>query len=62
MVQQKYPQLLREVKTIIESGDANVGKTKTSAEKTMIGKVLDNPHKLNKAFKHEFQEFGWTGD
>jgi len=62
VIHQEYPQLLREVETIIESVDASVCKTKTSEEKTMIGKMLYSPHKLNQAFKHEFQEFGWTDD
>jgi hypothetical protein len=51
--------ILREIKEIIKTINANDHKTKISKEKTMTGKSLYNPKAINKAFKDEFYRKGW---
>ncbi|GAK53557.1 restriction endonuclease BglII [Candidatus Moduliflexus flocculans] len=58
----KYPHLLQEIETIISCVEADRCKTKTSAEKTMPGKLLYSPSKLNAVFKSIFLEKEWTDD
>ena len=58
-IDQKYPELLKEVERVISRVSAQNAKTKESLEKTMPGKMLYNPKDLNKAFKEEFSELGW---
>lgn len=58
-VNSKYPHLLTEVLTVISQIDASVHMTKTSKEKTMMGRKLYNPTALNKSFKVEFKKYGW---
>jgi hypothetical protein len=61
IVSQNYAALLTEVETAIANIDAAQHLTKTSKEKTMVGKLLYSPTSLNKAFKYEFSKFGrWT--
>jgi len=55
----KYPQLLEEIKLVIAGVDASSHKTKISKEKTMVGKQLYAPLKLNKSFKQLFESHGW---
>lgn len=60
-IEKKFPDLLREVKTVIKRVDAIKHKNKTSKEKTMPGSMLYSPVNLNKAFKSEFAKFkGWS--
>lgn len=59
IIRNKYPHLLAEIKTIIESVNANLCKTKKSKEKTMRGKMLYSPKKLNKVFGKEFRKRKW---
>jgi hypothetical protein len=58
-VNAKYPGLLKEVEYVIQSIDASLYKDKVSKEKTMVGRMLYSPDRLNKAFKHEFGKLGW---
>jgi len=58
-VQRLYPALFTEVHNIIKSVNANEYKTKKSKEKTMPGKLLLAPMKLNKAIKDLFLNKGW---
>lgn len=55
----KYPNLLNEIREIIGAVNANLYKTKKSREKTMPGKMLFSPKKLNKAFGKEFKKKKW---
>ncbi len=48
-----------EVKQVIEAVDSTQCKTKTSREKTMPGRTLYSPRKLNEAFTKEFELRGW---
>ena len=50
---------LDEVKNIISSVEASKLKTKVSKEKTMKGKLLYSPRKLNKEFRKLFEERKW---
>ncbi|HHT9104792.1 MAG TPA: BglII/BstYI family type II restriction endonuclease [Candidatus Wujingus californicus] len=58
-VEIKYQKLLEEVKSIISHVDSEKYKTKKSREKTMKGRLLYSPKRLNSAFKRYFIEFGW---
>jgi len=53
-VRKNYPKLFSEICSIIESVDAHTCKTKMSKEKTMPGKMLFSPMKLNGDFKKLF--------
>lgn len=59
-VNTKYPALLKEIETIVRSVDASKFKTKKSAEKTMMGRMLYNPKALNASFKAEFGRLAWN--
>ncbi|MBE0415548.1 MAG: restriction endonuclease [Dehalococcoidia bacterium] len=59
VINSKYKHLLREVKAVISTIDANQHKTKRSKEKTMPGRMLFNPKSLNEAFKKEFYDRQW---
>lgn len=58
-VEQKYPRLLEEVQSIISQVDSEKCKTKKSREKTMRGKKLYSPIRLNSTFKSYFTKLGW---
>jgi len=58
-IDRKYPHLLKEVEKVINRVSAKKAKTKESREKTMPGRILYNPKALNKAFKIQFDRFGW---
>lgn len=54
----RYPRLFKEIEEVVES-IPNIKKTKMSDEKTMKGKMLYSPKKLNSLFKKEFSTRGW---
>jgi hypothetical protein len=60
VIRQRYPELLREIEEIIRSVRARPLKTKRSKEKTMPGRVLYSPKRLNRSFSSEFADRGWT--
>ncbi len=53
------PELWSEIQSAIKNIDASEAFDKISKEKTMIGKTLYSPSKLNKLFKKEFYKNGW---
>lgn len=55
IIEQKHPDLVAEIKKIISSVDAPRYKSKKSKEKTMKGRMLFSPVRLNKSFKSEFK-------
>lgn len=59
-IREKFPREMDEIYQIISKVDLNGYKTKTSREKTMLGKMLYSPVALNKAFKSEFESLGWS--
>jgi hypothetical protein len=59
-IREKFPREMDEIYQIISKVDLNGYKTKTSREKTMLGKMLYSPVELNKAFKSEFESLGWS--
>lgn len=54
-----HEDLYNEIKQVISEVDANKHKTKTSKEKTKVGKKLYNPDSLNLEFKDRFNQLGW---
>jgi hypothetical protein len=60
ILQSEYNELLEEIKHLIAKIDASPCKTKKSKEKTMRGRILYSPRKLNKAFKAIFFANGWS--
>ena len=58
-IRRKYPNLLREIRNIVQLVQAASHRTKVSREKTMPGKRLYNPAALNKTFKREFRQRAW---
>ena len=54
-----HPDTYTEIKKIIGQVDASKFLTKTSKEKTMPGKMLYSPDKLNREFRRLFNEKGW---
>lgn len=60
IIEEKYQADLEIVKEIIGKVDGTLHKNKVSKEKTMPGKKLYGPSSLNKAFKREFEKFGWS--
>lgn len=59
IIKNSYPRELQEVINVIDLVDADVHKTKTSAEKTMMGQLLYSPPSLNKAFAQAFAPLKW---
>lgn len=59
VIEKLHPELLKEIEGIIGSIDASKYKTKKSKEKTMKGRMLYSPSKLNKAFKMQFEKLNW---
>jgi len=57
-VLQKYPDLLAEIRRIVEQVNAHKSKTKESKEIKMKGKMLYAPKTLNKFFKSLFSDKG----
>lgn len=54
------PLLWDEIKLAIQTVNANTAFEKVSKEKTMKGRVLYSPSKLNALFKKEFSKTGWS--
>lgn len=54
-----HKNLYKEIKDVINSVDASIFMTKSSKEKTMIGRMLFSPIELNKIFNRNFREKGW---
>jgi hypothetical protein len=59
IIEKKHAVALSEINNIIHSIDSACYKSKRSKEKTMKGRMLFSPIRLNKAFKVKFQEAGW---
>lgn len=59
IIEEKYPHLLRDIKSVISSVNASEHITKKSREKTMKNKMLYSPIELNKSFKKYFSLLGW---
>lgn len=62
IVEARYADELAEILSVIESVDSIAHKTKVSAEKTMLGKLLFKPSSLNKAFRQQFVSRGWDAN
>ena len=58
-IQKNHPNELREIFTVIEAIDASKLKTKKSEEKTMRGRMLYDPKRLNSEFLTRFRANGW---
>ncbi len=54
------PKLWDEIRSVIKNVDADNFRTKISKEKTMAGKMLFAPKKLNAAFDTAFKAKGWS--
>lgn len=59
-VQSKYADEYKQIQNVINLIDSTLYKTKKSTEITMMGKMLFAPLEINKAFKREFAEIGWS--
>ncbi|MBQ7170338.1 MAG: hypothetical protein IJR63_10605 [Synergistaceae bacterium] len=55
----RKPELWQEVKDVIHAVDAGLAFDKVSREKTMQGRILYSPAKLNKLFREQFSAWGW---
>ena len=53
------PVLWNEIQSAIKNVDAGEAFDKISKEKSMVGKILYSPSKLNKLFKSEFSKNSW---
>lgn len=58
-VSDEYPDLLKEIESVINAVTAQSCKVKISKEKTMPGQVLFSPIELNKGFTSGFYALGW---
>jgi len=58
-IEAKYSSLLKEIRDVVSSVDSEKFKTKKSREKTMRGRKLYGPRRLNSAFKKCFTKLGW---
>lgn len=54
------PDLWDEIQTAIQNVNAKMAFEKISQEKTMRGRILYSPTQLNRLFKKEFSEKGWS--
>ena len=54
-----HKNLYKEINEVINSIDASICMTKSSKEKTMMGKMLFSPIELNKIFNRNFRAKGW---
>jgi hypothetical protein len=61
VIVERFPAELLEVREIVSAVDASTLQAKTSAEKTMPGRMLYSPPALNRAFKREFRTREWAG-
>lgn len=60
IIESHFSKELSEVIQVINQVDSESCKTKESKEKTMPGKLLYSPPRLNKAFKSRFTKLGWN--
>lgn len=60
VIEKIHPKLIEEIKEIIALVDSSKCKTKKSKEKTMKGRMLYSPVKLNKLFKAQFKKRKWN--
>lgn len=60
LIQQKYRPILNKVEHIIDQVVSGKYKTKKSREKTMNGRKLYSPKRLNAAFKKHFTKLDWN--
>lgn len=60
IIESKYPAELIEIEQVLAAVDGAAHKTKTSQEKTMLGRALYSPISLNRAVTTEFQAHHWT--
>lgn len=58
-IEKRYPEFLKEIQGIIKRVDASSCRVKISKEKTMKGKSLYSPIKLNQEFKKLFKAKQW---
>ena len=58
-LKKNHPNEFKEIQKVIKNTKAGKHKTKTSKEKTMKGKKLYAPKKLNIEMKEEFEKLGW---
>ena len=55
----RKPELWEEIQQAVKNVDASLALDKVSREKTMLGKILLSPSKLNSLFKTELSSMGW---
>ena len=55
----RKPELWLEIQQAVKNVDASLALEKVSREKTMMGKILLSPSKLNQLFKAELSSMGW---
>ena len=55
----RKPALWQEIQDAVNNVEASLAFEKVSREKTMMGKILLSPSKLNVMFKAEFSAMGW---
>ena len=55
----RKPDLWQEIQNAVKNVDASSAFEKISREKTMTGKILLSPSKLNRLFKTELSSMGW---
>ena len=60
IIEDKFPDLVKDIYSIVSEVDAEACKTKKSDEITMLGKVLFAPRALNSEFKAGFTKRGWS--
>ena len=58
-VEEKYPELVKEIRLVIAAVSAEDHRTKESKEKTMVGQMLFNPGALNETIKSDFYGRHW---
>jgi len=58
-IESYFSKELSEIIQVINQVDSESCKIKESQEKTMLGKLLYSPPRLNKAFKSRFTKLGW---
>lgn len=59
-VEKKYRVEFKQIEAVISAIDSSLYKTKESTEKTMRGKMLFSPVKINNAFKGGLAKMGWS--
>jgi len=59
VVSERYPALVQEIEDVIRAVEADQHRKKRSKEKTMPGRMLFSPKRLNAAFSKGFLARGW---